>query len=373
MKEKVLKYVIAVGGVIALYAFLAVRILPLFNLAMVEPRHPEYFEFTRYGEQYYVSYVSHFREILPTPVDKYRLSDRNPDLEDADIIAFGDSFFDFSRQKTVAERLHDSLDVPVHAVRGWYPLDYLNSHDFHPGKPRLIIYEVVERNLHQRFIEKHDLNWEGNDYMDISSLSLPRRIKHWIFDIKSEELYSLLLQGSWLTTGFYSLFATWKFDLFGFIASRTPVYSLHNKYDTPFLFYDITVNDEPTGFYHPHPDSLIDVYCQTLSDLAQQLEERYNLKMIFVPVPNKYTMYYDVVEPDDRYNQFLPRFYRKMDQYGINYVNLYKPFSNSGKLLYYGTDSHWNKNGVDIAVEKILEKVKQEPEYQVLINGKTNR
>jgi hypothetical protein len=331
----------------------------MFNTALVENRSPEYFEFTKYGEQYYSNYIKHFREILPFPKDKYRLSDRNPDLEDANLIAFGDSFFDFSRQKTVAERLHDSLGIAVHAVRAWYPLDYLHQLKYQKGDKKIIIYQVIERNLHDRFIEPHDLNWEGNDYMDVSQLSLPSRIKHWIFDVKSEELYSILLSESYLTREFYSIIATAKFDMFNYMAPRTPVYSLDNRFNVPMLFYDITVNEMPTSFYFDHNDELIKTYCDNLEDLGQQLLDRYNLEMIFVPIPNKYTLYHDVVKPEDAYNDFLPRFYKEMNNRNIKYVNVYNKFKNADTLLYYGTDSHWNKKGVDITVEEILKKIRK--------------
>ncbi len=357
MNERLLKYLIYIAGAVCLYAFLAVRILPMFNAALVENRSPEYFEFTKYGEQYYSNYIKHFREVLPYPKYKYRLSDRNPNLDEADLIAFGDSFFDFNRQETVAERLHDSLGVAVHAVRAWYPLDYLHSHNYQKGERKTIIFQVVERNLHDRFIEPHDLNWKGNDYMDVSKLSLPRRIKHWIFDVQSEQLYSILLSESYLTRDIYSTIATVKFDLFDYMAPRTPVYSLDNRYNVPFLFYDITVNDAPTGFYFPHSNDLIRTYCDNLVDLKRQLKERYNLDLLFMPVPNKYTMYYKIIHPEDTYNNFLPRFYSELDRRQINYVNLYDPFLAADTLLYYGTDSHWNKNGVDIAVEKLLKKL----------------
>ena len=357
MNERLFKYLMYFAGVIALYAFLSVRILPLFNAALVEDRSPEYFEFTKYGEQYYSNYISHFREILPTPKDKYRLSERNPKLADADIIAFGDSFFDFSRQKTVAERLHDSLGVGVHAVRAWYPLDYLHSNNYQNDSEKIIIYEVVERNLHDRFIEPHDLNWEGNDYIDVGKLSLFGKLRHYVFDVKSEELYSILLSESYLTSNFYSLIATVKFDWFGYMAPRTPVFSLQNRYHVPFLFYDITTNDSPKGFYFDHNDELIDIYTDHIADLEEQLYDKYSLRMILLPIPNKYTMYFDLVSPGDKYNDFLPRLYKALDKKGINYIDLYDRFLVADTLLYYGTDSHWNKAGVDIAVKELLKKI----------------
>jgi hypothetical protein len=374
VKEKILKIGLYSISIIALYAFLAVRILPLFNFALVEKKNPEYFEFTKYGEQYYANYINHFRENLPKPIDKYRLSDRNPSLEDADIIAFGDSFFDFSRQKTVAERLHDSLGLLVHAEVGfletkdWYPLYYLNENKYQPNHKRILIYEVVERNIHDRFLLPHQLSFEEKQ-KDGNPVSLIfKNTRDFIFNSNSEKLFTVMLQGSYLTNWIYCKIATLKFDLFGFISARTPVYSL-DKFEVPMLFYDITVSDKPTGFYFNHTDEMIKTYCDNISDLSHKLMTNYNLKLIFVPVPNKYTIYHNKMNPGTEYGNFLPRLYVELASRKISFINLYEDFKASESLLYYGTDEHWNKNGVDIAVKNMLQELRND----TIIKGLTNK
>jgi len=365
MNEKLLKYLIYIAGIAGLYAFIAIRVLPVFNSMLIEKSKPEYFEFTRYGEQYYASYIRHFREELPKPIDKYRLSERNPGLNNSDLIAFGDSFFDFSRQKTVAERLHDSLGIRVHARAGflntkdWYPLVYLSENKYQKGQSKYLIYEVVERNIHDRFIFPHELKWKEIDKDQNGLKSTLKKFRDFVFNARSEELYSILFSGSYLTSRLYSGIATLKFDLFGYISSQTPVYSL-DEFSCPMLFYDLTVSDQPTGFYFNHADELIKTYGANLADLSEKLLTYYNLKLIFVPVPNKFTIYSRVIRPNDKYDDFLPRLYREMQNRNISYVNLYDKYSSSDTLLYYGTDSHWNKKGVDIAVNEILKELRKD-------------
>jgi hypothetical protein len=365
MKDKMLKILIYVSGLMSLYAFLAVRILPVFNSVLIEKKDPEYFEFTRYGEQYYNSRIIHFRETLPKALDKYRLSSRNPDVNNSDMIAFGDSFFDFSRQKTVAERLHDSLHIRVHAKAGfldakdWYPLVYLGDKNYHKSQRKYLIYEVAERNIHDRFIKPHEFKWKITNNNPGTATTVFRKIRDFVFNTKSEELFSLLLQGSYLTSGFYSIIATLKFDLFGYISSRTPVYSL-DKFEVPMLFYDITVNDKPTSFYFNHNDSLINIYCKNITDLSEKLMDRYNLKLIFLPVPNKFTIYHSTIRPEDKYDDFLPRLCTALGKHHISCVNLYDDFITSDSLVYYGTDSHWNEKGVSITVNRLLELIRKD-------------
>jgi len=355
MNEKLLKYLIYIAGILCLYAFVAVRALPLFNLALTENRHPDYFEFTKYGELYYFSGIKHFREDLPFPSHKYRLSEENAPIEDAKIIAFGDSFFDINRQKTVAERLHDTLHTEVHAIDAWYPLGYLNNINYKKDGEKIIIFEIVERNIHFRFKEPHSSTYTLKPVNKTRVFKkYTTALKKLVFPENDEELYSVLLKESYLTQYFYTEIATFKFDAFGYMTSRTPVYDLEN-FKTPMLFYDLTVNDNYTSFYFEHTDEMISNYAKNIKDLADRLKSKYNLDMIFLPIPNKYTLYYKKINPKDEYDNLLPRLYREMDKRNIDYVNIYDDFKKSDKQLYYGTDTHWNKYGVDIAVERLLE------------------
>ncbi|MEZ5082525.1 MAG: hypothetical protein R2750_03625 [Bacteroidales bacterium] len=354
MNSTLLKYLIYISGIICLYAFIAVRVLPIFNLVLIEDRDPEYFEFTKYGELYYFSQINHFKEDLPWPDYKFRLSDKNATLEEADIIAFGDSFFDFNRQKTVADRLQDSLNQRVHAANAWFPLEYLAENSYAKGKEKTIIFEIVERNIPFRFYNSHEIPFVPEQQSKIGIRKNIARAKDKIFLKNSEELYNKLLKESYLTNFSYSAIATAKFDLFGYISSQTPVYNL-DKFDYPLLFYYLTVNDNHTSFYFSHTDDLISRYCDNLVDLAGKLKSEYNLNMVFLPIPNKYTMLYKDINPDDVYDEFLPRLYLEMSKRNLRYVNIYDDFKISEKQLYYGTDTHWTKHGVDIAVERLLE------------------
>ena len=354
MNSTLLKYVIYLSGIVCLYAFIAIRVLPMFNLVLVENRDPDYFEFTNYGELFYFSQINHFKEDLPKAEYKFRLSDKNASLDEADIIAFGDSFFDFNRQKTVADRLQDSLGVKVHAVNAWFPLDYLKENNYQKGREKTIIFEIVERNIPFRFYRTHEIPAVSKQQSKAGIRSGFADLKKVVFPDNSEELYSKLLKESYLTNYAYSSIATAKFDLFRYISSQTPVYNL-DKFDYPLLFYYLTVDNSTTSFYYDHTDELITRYCDNLEDLAGKLKNEYNLNMVFLPIPNKYTMLYKKINPEDKYDNFLPRLYMEMNTRKLTYINIYDDFVRSDKQLYYGTDTHWTKNGVDIAVERLLE------------------
>ena len=115
MSEKALKWIVGIAGAVCIYAFLAVRCEPLFNFVLLEKTLPEYWENTKYGELYYFNYIKHFRERGPakvyTEIPAYRQASK---IQDADILTFGDSFFDFSRMVTFPERLSDTLHRKVY-------------------------------------------------------------------------------------------------------------------------------------------------------------------------------------------------------------------------------------------------------------------
>ena len=351
MSERLLKYLVFIIGGICLIAFIAVRVMPLYNTFLIEEKRPEYFEFTEYGELYYFSQISHFKEELPKPINKFRYSEKQSNLEEADIITFGDSFFDFSRVTTVPVRLADSLDAEVHAIYSFYPFRYFNKINYNGTKNKIFIYETVERMIPSRFAQVQNSHPE---LIDCGSPGFARTILDWVFPVNVEERFSTLLKGTYITSPGYSAISTIKFDNFGYISSKTPVYSLQEK---PWLFYYESVNDEITGFYYHHSNEEVEMYCDNIAKMSADLKNKYNFDFLFCPIPNKYTVYFSKVDVNARYDDFLPRIYKGLEIRGVNYVNIYDEFVRADTVLYFGTDSHWNDKGAQIAVEKIIEQI----------------
>ncbi len=350
MNERLLKYLIYFAGGVFLYAFIAIRVMPLYNAVLIEKKKPGYFEFTKYGELYYFSQISHFKEELPMAVGKFRHSEKQSKLDDADIVAFGDSFFDFSRVKTVPERLADSLDARVHSIYAFYPFKYFNNINYNGTEKKVFIYETVERMIPVRFAQAQNSNKEISG----GGRGFVNKVLEWVFPANVEERLTTLLKGTYLTNQAYSLISTFKFDAFGYISVKTPVYSLEKK---PWLFYCESVNDENTGFYYQHSQKEIETYCDNIANMGKELKMKYNFDFVFCPIPNKYTLYFNEVDKGAKYDDFLPRIYKGLESRGVDYVNIYDEFIKADTVLYFGTDSHWNNKGAQIAVEKIIEQI----------------
>jgi hypothetical protein len=118
----------------------------------------------------------------------------------------------------------------------------------------------------------------------------------------------------------------------------------------PWLFIHDSVNDQNTSFYYHHTDSDINNICNNIEDLAQKLHNEFNIHLVFIPIPAKYTLYHTKIN-NDKYNNFIPRLQRGLKQRNVSYIDLYSEFTKADQLLYYGTDAHWNEKGMKLAVD----------------------
>lgn len=309
-KEKTVTILIYLLGAICLCAFVAIRFEPLFNSTLKEPVVENYWDKTRYGELYYFSMIRHFREKgIPPAQRKFQFSEKQASVKDADILTFGDSYFDFSRHKQIPECIADSFNRKVHFVFNDFPLDYLEENKYRDTLPKLVLFERVERYIPVTFQEKHIYHEQKPE-----ESSKIRKACFYILDKifyrRSEELYDAMLKRSYLTTFFYSVNATIKFDLFGYISNLTPVYKKDR--DNSWLFYYDQVNGKRTSFYYDFSQDQMDSICNNMAELVQTLKQNYNMDLVYIPLPARYTLYHTVLN-QDAYNNFLPRLYEGLD------------------------------------------------------------
>ena len=75
-------------------------------------------------------------------------------------------------------------------------------------------------------------------------------------------------------------------------------------------------------------------------------------------MPTKYTIYRQLTGDQEK-TLFYQKLFQTLDKLGVNYVNLYTPFTTSNQSLFLPSDTHWNKNGVDLAVNTTIQKINQ--------------
>lgn len=360
MKERILKISMAVAFVLCSYVFISIRLTSpaMFNLLLAEPAIPEHEDFTTYGENYYnAGLIRYFREDLPQASYKFRLSDKNHPPQKADILIFGDSHMDFSRQTTFPERLADSLGINVFFNRMENPhrgnaLAFLNDAGYKAGKRKIVFYESSERYVIDRSINEYqDIGITSNYNPLVEGL---RTVRQKIFNAASDNLYNTFLKKSYLTTDLYSAITTKKFEWFKYINGQVKDYVIDPK-NGSWAFHR-----EQVDFFNRTDisDSLITHCALNIKKMQDKFSENYNLDLIYMILPEKYAMY-NLKNKGSDYHQFTPRMQREFDRLGIKYIDLYDDFANSQNILYYKTDTHWNKLGVDIAINNTLNLLKE--------------
>jgi len=357
MNEKILKYLIYIWGAISLYAFIAIRFEPLFNGVLKENVVEGYWDKTKYGELYYFSMIRHFREEgLPPAQRKFEHSEKQSSVQDCEILVLGDSYFEFSRHKQFPEKLADDYNKKVHYVNNDYPLAYLAENGYGDTVPKLLLFERVERYIPVAF-EEQQISPPQQVQAPSDKLSPLTYIREKLFYHSSEELYDAMLKRSYPTTWLYSQLVTRKFELYGNMSKMTPAYLKDGE--NSWLFYHDQVNETRTSFYYPFTDEQIDSICDHMAQLKDQLLDQYNMHLLFLPLPAKYTLYHHLLN-NDTYNELLPRLYEGLDQRGVKYINVFEDYQMSDTVLFYRTDSHWNQRGIDIAYKKTLEYIRSD-------------
>lgn len=81
-----------------------------------------------------------------------------------------------------------------------------------------------------------------------------------------------------------------------------------------------------------------------------------NIKFIFIPTPNKETIYFDYVRIGKQSN-YISKLIDGLKQYNVNCINTVELFNQyrmyNNELLYHLDDTHWNAVGISLVVNKL--------------------
>ncbi len=309
-----------------------------------------------YGELYRVVKVNRFKSPLP-PTPAPIKTDSSVRIADHDVFTMGDSFFwrrlgyhDFSTQ------LSQRLDIPIHYFGHWgfNPFHRFKAHELDDGRKKILVLGLVERDLFRAFGEPYEYDPPVStiDRVENEHVSSLRQLRRRLF-VESEERYRYFLEYNHVSFFVGSLVRSFLFEQFEKIHPFAPAYST----DPPFLFMQSTVKEGVvTSYFYHHSDSLLDVLAGNIVETRDQLLEKYDTHLIFVPVPNKVTIYSHLIT-EEPYDDYLPRLYERLNENGVVTVELYDKFRRENELLYYPSDSHWMQAGLSIALEDVAAKI----------------
>jgi hypothetical protein len=338
-KSRLLYWSLNLAGLLCAVVFVLVRVR---GGSLLVINKAEYFNAR---DLYKHSFVDRFREDHPAfnrvtnKITAYMDRPENPPFAQAPIAIVGTSFSDFRFVRSFPEVLGDRLGQPVHFTRHLNPFHVLTRTNYQAGPPKVLIYEMAEKGIYRRFATPPHLEKYRREK--------PKPFWEVLDTGEAEKRYTALLQMSVPTHRLYRWIATWKFDHLGYISSLTPVYSTN----PPVLFFQSEVDDSPASFHYRHREQEIAHVCDQVAVMRDQLKTRYNLDLVFLPIPNKISLYSELVFPGEPYNQFLPRVYDGLRARGVEFIDLYHPFRASTNFLFFASDTHWNEQGIALAAE----------------------
>lgn len=281
-------------------------------------------------------------------------------VAEADYLLIGDSFLDYDGEEyACSDEISAALNKSLYLIKGGDPQRYVAAALEHAEVPRdsqsrILLLECVERNFMYLYRHAPRTTTEGGAASG-AFLTLKRTAREisqrWFTD--SERRYQYLLNTSVLTAGFVESLSTLKFRQFGMMPKRFPVYSLN----PPMVFsYFETDATSPTSYFYPHTQEDIEIIATHLAELSKALDRDWNLKLVLIPVPNKITVYRELAT-DVPYDDYLPRLMARLRDKGLPTVDLYSPFRQANEHIYYATDTHWNRRGVELAAKVIAEQL----------------
>jgi|GEM_PF-6530918 len=329
-----------------------------------------------YGDLYELSKLNDFKDKIP--VDNRKLDDIS--IYDSDIITMGDSFFEANLgSPTLPYLLNEASSKKVyHLSRNDFlkyndnPITFLKNIDYKKGDKKYLVLETVERYALERsvsYVEAINTPSAGSETDGTKSLYTSLNVtnnsdagdikakshsyKNIIAKTKSafdSNKFNYFFYNNKLFSPINKLNKNLRFKLLDEVEKTTPKYST----DPGMLFYveDINFNNldiqsEP-----------INMFANNIARLQDTLLEDYNIELIFVLIPTKYSIYGKYTKDYKLYNDFIPRSYKELNKHNINTFDTYNLFINEDSieddLLYYKGDSHFTPRGKNLVLKHIL-------------------
>lgn len=298
------------------------------------------------GDLYRLCDVDHFREsiaVLPQVP--------TAPLEHAEILTLGDSFFNSSLQSGLfANELAAKTGYAVHNLADStyfepfsYPLDYLQAIGYQPDRRRVLILESVERSSLERTATFAATAGSAANSLNAVAFKLLKNNDVEYFFKNNVVIHPAM---KWLKN--------LRFSWFGSIDGAIGAYSLNPD----MLFYQRDLDFAALA----KPDSVLDRAADRIAELADILRERYDLTLLYVIVPDKFSVYRDYLDRAKPYDGYIPRLVGRLRDRGVAAVDVYSAyqrFRNTDKRpLYYAGDTHYTPLGKTILLNACIRELK---------------
>lgn len=282
----------------------------------------------------------------------------NPHPDSCEIFLSGDSFFyGMINGENTAQLIEKITGLSVYNMSLYkniavpFPLAYLKNINITPDKRRILVLESVER-----FSLANALN---NYLVENTNLEIRYKINSFKKEISSEKTEYWILN-SIFAHKIRNIKSNFSFNLFGKISSEISAFSL-----TPcYLFYK-----EETDFHlQKKNENEISAAAGNINKLADILDKKYNMDLIYVIIPNKYTLYGNNANSNFEYDNYIPNLISRLTK-KTNVINghaIYNEFlkNNNCDSLYFRSDTHFTPFGREILLNRLMEKINEIRESQ---------
>lgn len=261
---------------------------------------------------------------------------RNSHIPDSiDILFIGDSFIagaSNTQSNTISSIVDSMTGLRTYQLASAEVADFiiLYSSGLLP-KPKLIIYEKVEREM-------------GNlEFQDLSSFetspALKTRFK--LFEARWNSSALIIIDRLLKNAAGRSMIPDFDPKSLGIPSEIEPSY----------YFYE--GKDVKVDFIGRQPDSIASIILS-----MQEYFDSKSIDFVFLPIPDKESVYYDLV-PLDKRPDYLFVLDSTLLANGINSLNALQIYiderkRNPNDLLYHTDDSHWNAHGTRIIAKEIV-------------------
>jgi hypothetical protein len=278
-------------------------------------------------------------------------------LEDAEILTLGDSFFNSSLGSDLfANELAGRGGFPVHNLPAGdffepysYPIAFLNAIGYKPERRRILILETVERSS----LERTGTYLASIDNKLTSAGTLTNRINALAFRMLKNNDVIYFFEHNLLIHPVSKWLKNVRFRWFDIIDESIGAYTIR----PPMLFYNRDIQFASTS----KSDAVLNAASAKVEQLALTLRSRYKLDLIYVVIPDKYSVYRDYLDKERPYDRYIPRLVRMLRGRGVHAVDLYSAYMNYRRtgtdLLYYGSDTHYTGKGKVLLVDECMREI----------------
>lgn len=330
-KEKTLKSLIIIAGMICSFFFVLIRVPPLRERCT----NSNWESIGDLGRLYHCKPFD-----KPIPIGKRRES-KGKIPDDVNLLVFGDSFSNIARDSSIIDFLEKKFNYSIYNKRKIFVTDHLTARQNTDAELPLL-FVMSERGIFFMDTTFITLNYEGPSNPSWYLLKIEDFIKG------LSDRYKRALHQTAITHSITKKIRTLKYEYLNHSYQKLAPFSLFGE---PILFAYPSFYRKG-GIYTQFSDRDLDTTVKVFEGLKKELKTTYNIRLILAVVPNKITVYHRHL--DIKYHNLLPRLQEKLKERSIDYVNLYDDFKAlDTTLLYHRTDIHWNNKGTSIASDKV--------------------